>query len=111
MISVAKSMSLRSLQVPEQIDLQALLAYQAYLFNIKNMGSRNDADIYTGLYNLAKQKGSDKLKTYTGFDNPVRSIAFVPGKNEVFASDSYGKVMKLDLGSKENNFQDYIFRK
>jgi len=105
MISVAKSMSLRSLQVPEQIDLQALLAYQAYLFNIRNMGSRNDADIYTGLYNLAKQKGSDKIKTYTGFDNPVRSIVFVPGRNEVFTSDSYGKVMKLDLGSKENIFR------
>ena len=105
MISVAKSMSLRSLQVPEQIDLQALLAYQAYLFNARNKGSRNDADIYTGLYNLAKQKGSDKLKTYTGFDNPVRSIAFVPGKNELFASDSYGKVMKLELGNKENNLR------
>ncbi len=105
MLSVAKSMSLRSLQVPEQVDLQALLAYQAYLFNTKNMGSRNDADIYTGLYNLAKQKGSDKLKTYTGFDNTVKSIAFVPGKNEFFASDSYGKVMKLDLGNKENIFR------
>jgi len=105
MISVAKSMSLRSLHVPEQIDLQTLLAYQAYLFNARNKGSRNDADIYTGLYNLAKQKGSDKLKTYTGFDNPVRSIAFVPGKNELFASDSYGKVMKLELGNKGNSLK------
>ena len=58
MVSVAKSMSLRSLQVPEQDDLQALLAYQGYLFNRKNTGSRNDADIYAGLYNLAKQKGA-----------------------------------------------------
>ena len=74
MISVAKSMSLRSLQVSEQNELQALLAYQAYLFNKKNRGSRNDADIYMGLYNLAKQKGSNKLKTFTGFDSPSKAL-------------------------------------
>jgi WD40 repeat protein len=105
MISVAKTMSLRSLQVPEQNDLQALLAYQAYLFNKKNSGSRNDADIYMGLYNLAKQKGSSKLKTFSGFDSPVRSIAFVPGKNEFFTSDSSGRILEWDLEDKEQSFR------
>ena len=105
MVSVAKSMSLRSLQVPEQNDLQALLAYQGYLFNKKNSGSKNDADIYSGLYNLSKVNGSSRIKTFTGFDNPVKSIAFVPGKNEFFISDSNGKVLKWDLGNKEQNFK------
>jgi WD40 repeat protein len=105
MITVAKSMSLRSLQVPEQNDLQSLLAYQGYLFNKKNNGNKNDADIYTGLYNLAKQNGSSKIKSYTGFDSPVKSIAFVPGKNEFFASDSRGRILKWDLGKKEQSFR------
>jgi len=105
MISVAKSMSLRSLNLPAQNDLQALLAYQAYLFNKKNKGSRNDADIYMGLYNIAKQKGSSKLKTYAGFGSPVRSIAFIPGKNEFFTSDSEGKVLRWDLDNKEQSFR------
>ena len=105
MISVAKSMSLRSLNLPEQNDLQALLAYQAYLFNKKNKGSRNDADIYMGLYNIAKQKGSSKLKTYAGFESPVRSIAFIPGKNEFLTSDSEGKVLRWDLDNKEQSFR------
>jgi WD40 repeat protein/energy-coupling factor transporter ATP-binding protein EcfA2 len=105
MISVAKTMSLRSLQVPEQNDLQALLAYQAYLFNKKNRGSRNDADIYMGLYNLAKQKGSSKLKTYTGFDSQVKSIAFIPGKNEFFTAGSDGKVLRWNLDNKEQSFR------
>jgi len=105
MISVAKSMSLRSLQVPGQNDLQALLAYQGYLFNKKNGGNKNDADIYAGLYSLAKQKGSSRIKSFTRLDSPVKSIAFIPGKNEFFTSDSTGKILKWDLGNKEQSFK------
>ncbi len=76
MISVAKSMSLRSLNLPEQNDLQALLAYQAYLFNKKNKGSRNDADIYMGLYNIAKQKGSSRCKNFCRFRKPCEKHCF-----------------------------------
>ena len=104
MISVAKSLSLRSLQMQEQIDLQALLAMQGYLFNKNNRGSRNDADIYMGLYNMAKQQGSTRLKTFAEIDKPVKSIAFVPGKNEFFVSDSEGKVFKCNLENKEKAF-------
>ncbi len=105
MVSVAKSMSLRSLQVPEQDELQALLAYQGYLFNRKNDGSRNDADIYAGLYNLAKKKGSQRIKDFQVTDSPVRCVAFVPGKKEFFISDSEGKILKGDLGSEDQNFR------
>jgi len=52
MLSVGRSMSLKSLQFEEQKDLQTLLAYQAYLFNKNYGGAENDADIYAGLYNL-----------------------------------------------------------
>lgn len=105
MISVAKSMSLRSLQMTGENELQALLAYQAYLFNKKNQGSRNDADIYMGLYNLASLKGSNNLKSYSGFGGTVRSIAFIPGRKEFFTSDSEGKVLRWDLENKEQSFR------
>ena len=105
MLSVAKSMALRSLQVPEQEDLQALLAYQGYLFNKKNNGSKYDADIYTGLYNLAKKNGSSRIRSFKTSGNPVRSLAFVAGKNEFYTSDSTGKVLKWDLSSEEQNFR------
>src|SRR4030043_51730 len=64
MLSIGKSMSIKSLQVQGQKELQTLLAYQAYLFNIKNEGLENDADIYTGLYNVAKQYGGVTYKTF-----------------------------------------------
>jgi WD40 repeat protein len=58
-----------------------------------------------GLYSLAKQKGSSKLKTYTGFDSQVKSIAFIPGKNEFFTAGSDGKVLRWNLDNKEQSFR------
>jgi WD40 repeat protein len=105
MISIAKSMSLRSLQMPELKDLQTLLAYQAYLFNKKNNGFANDADIYLGLYTVAKQYGNVNYKTFTGHNGQIKSVAFVPGKKEFFTSGSDGKVLKWNLDNKEQSFQ------
>ena len=105
MISIAKSMSLRSLQNNGQRDLQGLLAYQSWLFNKRNSGHYNDDDVYQGLYNVAKQYGSSALKTYTGHNSEIRSLAFVPGKREFFTSGSDGRIIKWDLDRKEQDLQ------
>ncbi len=105
MINLARSMALRSQQLTGQKDLQSLLAYQAYLFNSRNNGNPNDADIYMGLYNAAKQNGSNRLRSFAGHDAPIRSIAFVPGGTEFYSSGSDGKILKWDLGHKSNALQ------
>ena len=105
MVSLAKSMSLRSLQLTTEDELQPLLAYQAYRFNNGNKGSRNDADIYAGLYNVAKNKGSTRIKNFTGMDSHVKSIAFIPGKNEFFSSDSGGNILRWDMASEDQSFR------
>jgi WD40 repeat protein len=106
MLSIAKSMSLRSLQMTGEPDLQALLAYQAYLFNRNNKGSQNDADIYMGLYNIARQNKSNDIKTFaTGIQGKVKSMAFAPGKDEIYTSDSDGKILKWDLNSGPQAFR------
>lgn len=105
MVSLAKSMSLRSLQLTAEDELQPLLAYQAYRFNSGNKGSRNDADIYAGLYNVAKNKGSTRIKNFTGMDSHVKSIAFIPGKNEFFSSDSGGNILRWDMASEDQSFR------
>ena len=58
MVSLGKSLALKSLLMTEQKDLQTLLAYQGYLFNKRNGGNSNDADIYQGLYNITKTYGN-----------------------------------------------------
>jgi WD40 repeat protein len=106
MLSIGKSMSIKSLQVQGQKDLQTLLAYQAYLFNKKNDGLSNDADIYNGLYNVASQYGNVNYKSYTGHTgNEIKSIAFVPGKREFYTSGDDGKVLKWDLDGDAKTFQ------
>jgi len=105
MLSIGKSMSLKSLQMMGQKDLQTLLAYQAYLFNKKNNGPENDADIYAGLYNVALQYGSINYRSFTGHNGDIKSLAFVPGKNEFFTSGNDGKVLKWSLNRKDQTLQ------
>jgi len=101
-------MSIKSLQVQGQKDLQTLLAYQAYLFNQKNGGFENDADIYMGLYNVAKQYGNVNYKIFSGHSGAIKSIAFVPGKREFYTAGEDGKVLKWNLDNKEQNIQLFI---
>jgi len=103
MVSVAKSMSLRSLQLSAEKDLQALLAYQAYLFNRDNNGYSNDADIYAGLYQVARENGSPLYRTFSGHDGHVTGVAFVPGTREFFTSGSDGKILRWNLDNGANS--------
>jgi len=105
MLSVGKTVSVKSVLLQGQKELQALLAFQAYLFNKKYNGYGNDADIYAGLYNVARQYGSSQYKTFKGHTGDVRSIAFVPGKTEFFTSGSDGKVLKWSLNGPDKTFQ------
>jgi WD40 repeat protein len=98
-------MSLKSLQSGEQKDLQALLAYQAYLFNKKNGGIENDADIYSGLYNVTKQFGKG-YKSYDGHEGEIKSIAFNPNGKEFYTSGNDGKVLKWTLDGDNRNFTE-----
>ncbi|TAL62517.1 MAG: hypothetical protein EPN88_13190 [Bacteroidetes bacterium] len=105
MLSIGKAMSIKSLQAQGQKDLQSVLAYQAYLFNKKNDGVENDADIFAGLYNIARLYGSANYKSFKGHDGEVRSVAFVPGKNEFYTSGTDGQVLKWSLDSKDQTLQ------
>jgi WD40 repeat protein len=105
MLSIGKSMSIKSMQVQGQKDLQTLLAYQAFLFNKQNKGEPNDADIFAGLYNVAKQYGNINYKTFTGHKGEIKNIAFVPGKREFYTSGGDGKVLRWNLDNKDQNIQ------
>ena len=104
MLSISKAISIKSLGIPDK-DLQTLLAYQAYLFNKKNKGAENDADIYQGLYNVAKVNKTANYKTLKGHIGDITSIAFVPGKSEFYTSGGDKQVLKWNLDSKEQNIQ------
>jgi hypothetical protein len=105
MLSIGKAMAIKSLQASGQKDLQALLAYQAYVFNKKNGGLQNDADIYAGLYNISRQAGAANCRSFKGHNGQITSIAYVPGKNEFFTAGTDGQVLKWSIDSKEQSVQ------
>jgi WD40 repeat protein len=106
MLSIGKSMSIKSLQVQGQKDLQTLLAYQAYLFNKKNGGLENDADIYNGLYNVARQYGNLNYKSFKGHTgNQIKSIVFAPGKREFYTAGDDKQVLKWSLDGQPTSYQ------
>ncbi|MGD0340376.1 MAG: hypothetical protein ABSA76_01530, partial [Bacteroidales bacterium] len=106
MLSIGKSMSIKSLQVQGQKDLQTLLAYQAYLFNKKNGGLENDADIYNGLYMVARQYGNVNYKSYMGHNGKaIKSIAFAPGKREFYTAGEDNQVLKWSLDGDAKTYQ------
>ncbi|MBE0676644.1 MAG: High-affnity carbon uptake protein Hat/HatR [Bacteroidales bacterium] len=105
MLAVGKQMSVKSLQVEGQQDLQTLLAYQAYIFNKRYQGAPNDADIYSGLYNAVKNYGGENYKVFKGHQGEIRSVAFVPGKNEFFTSGQDGKIIRWLLDGKPEDFE------
>jgi hypothetical protein len=105
MLAVGKQMSVKSLQVTGQQDLQTLLAYQAYLFNKKYNGVPNDADIYSGLYSAVKNYGGEHYKEHKGHQGEVTGIAYVPGKDEFITSGQDGKVIKWIPDGQSESFQ------
>jgi WD40 repeat protein len=104
-LSTGKAMSIKSMQVQGQKDLQTLLAYQAYIFNKNNKGFENDADIYMGLYNVAKNYGNVNYKVFPGHSGKIMDIAFVPGKREFYTSGEDNKVVRWNLDDKVQNLQ------
>ena len=105
MISLGKTVSMKSVLLQGQKELQALLAYQAYLFNKQNTGQDNDPDIYAGLYSAAKINGSCHMKSFNGHNGEIKSIAFIPGQNEFFTSGSDGKILRWSMNGSENTYQ------
>jgi WD40 repeat protein len=105
MLSVGKAMSIKSLQLQGQNDLQTLLAYQAYVFNSNYRGYSNDADIYQGLYNVARQYGSAHYKVFSGHNGEIKSIAFIPEEQEFFTSGFDGKLIKWSFKDSDKNQQ------
>ncbi len=94
MLSISQSMSVKSLQKFDDIDLQALLAYQAFLFNKKYQGIAHNADIYAGLYQAIISKKGIGFSFYKGHNNTVYSIAFNPTNDDFYSTGAEGKVYK-----------------
>ena len=92
MLSLARSLAVRSLNHSGEKDLQILLARQSYLFNDRYNGFTDDADVFAALYEVSKLYGNkfyDKL-TYAGADMTAMAKG---AAGQLFTADTKGRIL------------------
>lgn len=92
MISLSKSLAMRSINYARNRDLQILLAWQAYLFNERNSGLKEDPDIFAGLYQVCRNYGNRFCTRFAPDGAEFTAMAQGAG-GEFFTADTKGRVM------------------
>ena len=96
-LSIAKSMAIKSVDLGNDPEQEALIAQQAYNFNSTNGGYEFDNDIYRGLYyGLKNQKNPHPLTTsLEGHTNgAARALVTRPGIEQIYSGGSDGKIIE-----------------
>ncbi len=120
MLSVAQSMSVKSLTVKD-LDLKVLLAYQAFQFNAEYDGDEFDNYIYDGLYYAKKQKvelrKGVRFNAYRQHSDMIRAIVYSKDGQRIYTTGSDGKVLEWNARTfktntlvPENNHINYTLR-
>lgn len=107
-LSIAQSMSVKSQQIDDDIDLKNLLALQAWLFNNKYGGSPRNADIYSGLYFALKSLDSTSYVVFQGHSQAVNDALFIDKQHFITAA-SDGTVRKWNLSDPHNPSEVLLF--
>ena len=103
-VAQAKAMALQSLTLGNDLDLEGLLAQQAYHFNNDHNGEEYDNDIYNGLYYALRNNnhpltqslpGKDQSgKDYPGHDyGAARALVTHKGDADIYSGGSDGKII------------------
>lgn len=95
MLSIAQSMSVKSLQINRDTSLKLLMAYQSYIFNKENNGLQPNPDIYNALYSCNRLiKNEQNLMLHT---QAIRAINFEHKGHNFYTTGSDGTLLKWNL--------------
>lgn len=95
MISIARSMAVKSLQEPDKL-LKALSARQSYNLFTKYAGNTTDPDIYSALYYAVKTLQGNTFNTAKSHFDNVREIVTLPNSKYMFSAGSDGQVFRWE---------------
>lgn len=111
-LSIAKSMAVKSLHVKKP-ETRAVVAQQAYGFNTEFNGYKNQAEVFTGLYEAIKSlKGDDYNNLKDGHSEAVNAMLFDKEFNSLYSMGSDGRLISWqNKMSEEILYSDYIFKK
>ena len=94
MLTVARSLALRSINHAGEQDLQVLLAWQAYLFNKRQEGIEDDADIFSALYDVSKRYGNKYYFQFRPEGTALTAMTQVSGGHFFFTADTGGRILR-----------------
>lgn len=95
MLSQAKSLAVRSLNHTGDKDLQILLAWQAWIFNDRHSGLKEDPDVFAGLYDICWRYGNRFCTRFT--PDGAQFTAMAEGtEGEFYTADTKGRVMSWE---------------
>lgn len=98
LLSLAQTLAFRSLEIQNPKE-QALVAEQAYLFNLENNGPAFDPAIYQALYAALEVENGIKQR-HTG---AIRSLLFSPfAPDQLFTTGSDGDIKSWQVNSSED---------
>jgi hypothetical protein len=125
-VAQAKAMALQSLTLSNDLDLEGLLAQQAYHFNTKHNGDPYDNDIYNGLYYALRNNDHPLLRSLPANEEDIalgheygaaRTLVTHKGDADIFSGGSDGKIIRWSeandtwqpkgLVGKRSNYQIY----
>lgn len=104
MLSIGQSMAVKSAQLRENPELKALLAYQAYLFNIKYEGIAHNADMFLGLYEALKSNTKEGFNKYLGHGGIVQSTTFANDGKSFYSIGDKGAINQWNITDTSNNY-------
>lgn len=93
MLSLSKSLAVRSLNHAGQQDLQILLAQQSWLFNEKYSGTADDPDLFSALYDVGKRYGNRYYSRFVADNARITAMVENTDGHAFFTADSKGQVM------------------
>jgi WD40 repeat protein len=94
MLTLARSLAMRSINHSGEQDLQILLAWQACLFNERHGGIEDDADIFSALYDVSKCYGNKYLAKFRPDAASVTAMAREPDGYFFYTADTEGRVLR-----------------
>jgi energy-coupling factor transporter ATP-binding protein EcfA2 len=100
-LATAKAMAIKSKELKNDPEQEALLAQQAYNFNAANDGYAYDNDIYGGLYDALKNQPNPHplTKSLGGHNNAVRALVTHVKGNHIFSGGSDGKIIQWNYST------------
>ena len=89
LLAIARSMAIQSQRASTTNSiLSALLAGQAYFFNLENGGRKDDPDIFNALSNIADDKA-----VFRGHKDAIRGVALSKNEKRIYSGGDDGKLL------------------